>query len=122
MDSTRVTVDSVECRRSASAGLQTQSSSGSGLPSGRRPRPSPISPLCSRELCDGTSVVSPSGAARFAVVDRPAYRFTHDDAGVTSSSTFGWLVSWGGFSTRVPADVTLCPVSYTHLRAHETDS
>ena len=45
LDSAKVTVDSVECHRSASAGLQTQSSSGSGLPSGRRPRPTPHQPF-----------------------------------------------------------------------------
>jgi hypothetical protein len=65
-------------------------------------------------LCPGASSVTGCrwcrrrGRQGSRVANRPGYRFTHDDAGVTSSSTFGWLVSWGGFSTRVPAAVTLC--------------
>ena len=62
------------------------------------------------------SVVSLSGAARLAVADQLACRFTHDAAGVAPRSTFGSMLSWGGFTTRVPAAVTLCLMRCPPLR------
>src|SRR5674476_1634402 len=80
--------------RVPSCGLNLRRERGDRLGAAHARRP--ISPPSAREPGDGMSVVSPSGAARLAVANRLACRFTHDAASVASRSTFGW-------------------VSYTHL-------